>query len=240
LRPSPLLAINHLLEALPTGENRRFVAACELVSLDFAEVLAEPGERMRYVYFPTQGFISLLTRSDACSSLEVGLVGFEGMLGMSLILEVDVSPLRALVQGPGAALRMETAQFRHQLGLSPALKVQLQRYLYVTIGQLAQTAACTRFHLVEARLARWLLMTQDRAQSDSFHITHELLARMLGVRRVGVTKAASSLQHRQLIRYSRGDIKILDRAKLVAASCRCYAADKTSYDQMFGEARGQR
>jgi len=202
--------------------------------LAFAEVLYTPGERLSRVYFPIMSFISLIMPVDASASLEVGLIGNEGMFGIPLVLGVDVSPVRAVVQGAGSALRMDAPVFCHQLGRSPALQREIDRYVFVHLNQLAQTAACTRFHVVEARLARWLLMTQDRAHSDNFHVTQEFLAMMLGVRRVGVTKAASSLQKRRLIKYSRGDITVLDRRGLRAASCGCYTADRESYQRILG------
>jgi CRP-like cAMP-binding protein len=210
------------------------LAGLEAVELTFAEVLYAPGKRLSHVYFPIRSFISLVMPVDTASSLEVGLVGSEGMFGIPLALGVDVSPVRAVVQGGGTALRMGAARFTRELKDRPALERGMDRYAFVQLTQLAQAAACTRFHVVEARLARWLLMTQDRAHSNTFHITQEFLALMLGVRRVGVTKAASALQSRDLIHYSRGDITVLDRRGLKAASCRCYQADRDAYAGILG------
>ena len=228
-----VIAPNRLLAALPCADRQRMLAGCETVELVFAERLTEPGELIGYVYFPTESYISLVKPTRNGASLEVGLVGNEGMLGTSLLLGMAVSPLLALVQGEGASLRMHAQQFCDELSLSAPLQTLLKRYVYVVMGQLAQTAACTRFHVVEARLARWLLMTQDRAHKNHIHATHEFLAYMLGVRRVGVTKAASSLQKQRLISYSRGNIAILDRTGLETAACSCYQADKTSYAQVM-------
>jgi CRP-like cAMP-binding protein len=205
-----------------------------LVDLKSTEILCEPGDRIRHVYFPTTSFISLTTTVDGSEHMEVELIGNEGMHGSSLVLGVDVAPLQALVQGTGAALRMEAAPFRNELEQSAALQRILQRYVHVVVGQLALLTACTRFHLLEPRLARWLLMTGDRAHSDHFHVTHEFLAFILGMRRVGITKAANLLQQRKLIAYSRGNIRILDRAGLQALSCSCYAADKAIYARTMG------
>jgi CRP-like cAMP-binding protein len=227
---------NRLLAALPQRDAQRMLAACEAVELAFGAILYEPDAHIDHVYFPTDSFVSLMIPVDARASLEVGLVGNEGMVGTPLILGVDVSPLRALVQGPGPALRLPAPAFSRELGRCPALRRMLHTYLQVQMRQLAQTAACTRYHVVEARLARWLLMTQDRAHMDGFHVTHEFLAYMLGVRRVGVTKAANALQQRKLIRYHRGEVTILDRAGMEAASCGCYRTDRQTYESALGAA----
>ena len=226
-------AENRLLAALPGKDRRHLLAGCEQVELGLGAILCEPGETIRHVYFPTDSFISLVTPTDGHSSLEVALVGSEGMCGIPLMLGVDVSPLHAVVQGSGPAWRMDADRFRSELKHSVALRQYLNRYIYVLISQLAQTAACTRFHVVEERLARWLLMTRDRAHSDAFHITHELLAQVLGVRRVGVTKAAGALQRKKLISYSRGDVRIRNIDGLDAASCKCYRTDKETYEHIL-------
>ena len=198
-----------------------------------ADVLCQPGKPTRHVYFPTEGFISLITLVDGKPSLEVGMVGREGMLGAQLALGVLTSPLHALVQGPGMAWRVGTRAFRSELANSMPLQRILNRYLYVMMSQLASSAACLRFHMIGPRLARWLLMSQDRAHADSFHVTHEFLAYMLGVRRVGITGAAGGLQRGGLISYNRGELKVLDRRGLQAAACACYADDCKAYvDQL--------
>lgn len=225
---------NRLLAALGRRDLRRVLAASEVVAIAFAEELYVPGAPISHVYFPTQGFISLIMPVDATASIEVGLVGSEGMFGIPLALGVDESPVRAVVQGAGFAVRMPAARFLRELARIRALRSGMERYAYVHLTQLAQTAACTRFHVVEARLARWLLMTQDRAHAESFHVTQAFLALMLGVRRVGVTKAAGALQRRGLIRYARGDITVVDRRGLKSAACGCYRADLDAYQRILG------
>jgi CRP-like cAMP-binding protein len=221
-----------LLSTLPRRDRQRFLTGCDRVDLAFSEVLCEPGVPIRHIYFPTDSYISLVSPSDKHASLKVALVGNEGMQGIALVLGVSISPLHALVQGAGPALRMKAAPFRRELQLSRELRHGLNRYIYVRMSRLAQTAACTRFHLVEERLARWLLMTQDREFSNELHITYKFLAYMPGVRRGVITKAAGSLQMRKLIYYRRGAIMVLDCDGLVAASCACYRTDKATYDRV--------
>lgn len=224
---------NHLIELLPRNDRRSLLALCEPIQLVPAEVLCEPGKPTQHAYFPIDGFISLMARTDSHPGLEVGMIGREGMLGAQLALGVATVPLHALVQGPGAAWRITTADFRRELARSAALRRGLDRYIYVLLSQLAASATCLRFHLIGPRLARWLLMSQDRAHSNSFHVTHEVLALMLGVRRVGITTAASALQRSGLIEYHRGDLTVLDRRGLEAMACGCYAADRQAYAELL-------
>ena len=179
------------------------------------------GATIKHVYFPVHGFISLLTQVDQHASLEVGLVGREGMFGAEVALGMLESPLLALVQGPGAAWRVNSVAFRRELVRSKALREGVQRYLRVVLAQMASSAACLRFHQIQQRLARWLLMSADRAHAPQFHVTHEFLAGMLGVRRVGITVAASTLQRGGIISYRRGEVSVLDREGLEAIACSC-------------------
>ncbi len=225
---------NLLIARLPQRERDRLMSICEPVELMLGEILCEPDLPFRSAYFPCSGFISLLTKVGGHPPLEVNLVGNEGMLGSTLALGVDTTPLLGMVQGAGSAWRVDTRQFQRELGSNKALRSAIDQYLYVLMAQLSQSTACTRFHEVEPRLARWLLMTHDRAHADHFHLTHQLLADMLGVQRSAVTIAAGALQRRKYIHYSRGEINILSRSGLEATSCECYGAGNNDYAEQFG------
>ena len=227
-------AENHLIELLPRPARLRLLAICETVPLVLSDVLYERGQPIGHVHFPIDGFVSLIAQIDGHSGLEVGMVGREGMVGAPLVLGLVQAPLQALVQGPGSARRADAAAFQRELALSPALQGVMNRYLGVLMAQLASSAACLRFHLIAPRLARWLLMSQDRAHADHFHVTHEFLSCMLGVRRVGITNAAVALQRDGLIRYRRGDVTVVDRSGLEALACGCYASDRAAYVQALG------
>lgn len=225
-------ATNRLLASLPARDRTSLFAEAEAVQLDAARVLCVIGQPIRHVYFPVDCLVSLLARVDARAGLAVDLVGNEGAIGLSILLGVDAAPLDAIVQGAGRALRIRPTALRRSLLASVALRRALNRYLYMSMAHFAQSAACAHFHLLEARLARWLVTTADRVQTDEFRLTHESLAARLGVRRVGVTTAAVALQRRGLIRYRRGLITIVDRAGLEAAACVCYRAEQDLYDRI--------
>jgi CRP-like cAMP-binding protein len=224
---------NQLLAQLPPASQLRMDALGEIVELKLSEIISEAGRPTNFVLFPIDGFISLLAQVDGDHAIEVGMVGREGVLGIQLALGVAAEPLRALVQGAGRALQLSAAAFRRELGANPALRSTIDRYIYVLFAQHARAAACLRFHQIEQRLARWLLMSQDRAHADEFRVTQEFLGYMLGVRRVGVTVAAGALQRQNLIAYDRGEMTIVDRAGLEQAACSCYASDRAAYADQF-------
>ena len=213
---------NRLLATLPKNEYQRLLPQLEHVAMPFAEVLYEPGASIRHIYFPNNSIISLLAEVAGNASLEVGIVGNEGMAGISVFMGVNTSRNRAVVQSAGTALRMKAAALRKETNHVGSLHRLLHRYSHSLLTQACQSAACNRFHRVNARLARWLLMTHDRVGADEFRVTQEFMSNMLGVRREGVTGAAGILQRDELISYSRGQVKILNRAGLEAVSCECY------------------
>lgn len=229
----PPRIVNRLIDGLSRKDRNGLLATSEPVDLAFGEILSEPQRIMPFVYFPLSAFISLVDTDGTHAPLEMGLIGNEGMLGASLVLGSDKAQLRAIVQGKGTAMRLTVPQLKRRLRASPALLGSLKRYLYIVTAQLARSVTCIHFHELEPRLARWLLLTHDRAHADHFSLTHEYLAGMLGVRRSGVTVAAGALQRRSLIRYSRGEISIVDRKGLEAASCECYRAAITAYGQLL-------
>jgi CRP-like cAMP-binding protein len=217
---------NFLLAALPRKHYRALAAGLVPAALAYGDVLHEQGKPVRDVYFPTNSLVSLLTVVAGHPALEVGMIGREGLVGVTHALGIAASPVLALVQGSGSALRMDARRFSSALRASPPLQRALNRFAGGLMAQISQTAACNRFHVVEQRLARWLLMTRDRLRSAEFRLTHEFLSQMLGVRRVGVTQAATALQKQGLIEYSRGKIRILDPRGLEAAACACYVATR--------------
>lgn len=224
---------NRLLAALPKKEYQRLLPALEEITLGFGDILFDPGDLIRHVYFPNNSIISLLSMVEDREILEVGIVGNEGMAGLSVFMGVKRSRNRALVQGAGTAMKMRAAALRQQVGQDGSLHDLLLRYTHTLMMQISQSAACNRFHLVNARLARWLLMTHDRVEGDDFHLTQEFLSHMLGVRREQVTLAASALQKRKYISYNRGHIRILKRAGLESVSCKCYGLVKDESDNLL-------
>lgn len=224
---------NDLLAALPPREREGIRQQGEHIRLTRDEILGEPGARIHHVYFPADGFIALLAGVDGHDALAMGLVGSEGMLGAPLVLGLHTSPLRARVQGDGSALRIKAADFLRALAAVPLIERQLRRYVGARLEQFARTAVCASCHVVEARLACWLLMAHDRAHGDRFYLTHDRLARLLGVRRSGVSTAAGVLQGRRLIGYTRGHIAVLDRRGLEQAACGCYGEERGTVTPMI-------
>src|ERR1700719_5166312 len=231
LRAKQVSVPNHLLDALPRKDYQKMLPVLEPVKLAFGDVLYESQAQIRHVYFPIDCFVSMLSTVDAGRAAEVGLIGSEGMIGVPMALGVAVSPFRAVVQGGGTAMRLKTVDFRRNFSNSHALKREVFLFTHLLMIQIAQTAACNRFHVVTQRMARWLLMTHDRVKSNEFRITQEFLALMLGVRRVGVSVAMCALRDRKVIGYRRGTVTILDQGGLVAAACSCYKTVKDTYSR---------
>ena len=230
-------SINLILSSLPRKEENFIRKSCETVHLTFSQILNTPGKEIPYVYFPISAVICLLKPINSNSNVEVAMIGNEGMLGLNLALGINFSTLGAIVQGKGTALRLDSKQFLQIYDKSPFLQAIFKRYIFVRMCQLSQTIGCNRFHVVDKRLARWILMSQDCAHSNEFPITHEFLSYILGVRRAGITKSAGMLQKRKLISYRRGQLKILNRKGLESASCECYKKNKhiiTFLDRQFG------
>ncbi len=223
---------NKLLALLPPKEYRRMFPALEKVSLDYGENIYERGETIRDVYFPNSGIVSLLAALENSALLEVGIVGSEGMIGLAASLGVKTSINRAIVQGSGSAMKMTTADFLEECNAGGELPKILRRFTHSLLAQISQSAVCFRYHAVEARLARWLLMTADRMESNEFQMTQDFLSNMLGVRREAVSKSAVILQNKKVIEYTRGKMRILDRKKLEKISCPCYAVIKAE-EQSF-------
>jgi CRP-like cAMP-binding protein len=224
------LSRNQLLAALPHAAYLNLLPNLERVPLVFEQVLYEPGERMEYVYFPNYGVVSLLTIMANSTKGEVGLIGNEGMVGIPVFLGVETTSLEMLVQIPGDAMRMKVSVFKKLLNRSDFYNL-LQHYTHALMFQTSQISACNSYHSVAQRCCRWLLMSHDRVNSDSFPLTHKFLAYMLGVRRASVTVVANKLQQTGLIRYHRGQIVVVDRLGLEQASCECYKLIKSESDR---------
>jgi CRP-like cAMP-binding protein len=225
---------NRLLAALPPKEFQRLRPKLELVTLTFGEILYNAGQNITHVHFPNDSIVSLLSVVGERSSLEVGIVGNEGMAGLSVFMGVDISRTQALVQGTGTAMRMRSEELSNESNQLGPLHRLLHRYSHSLMTQISQSAACNRFHTVNTRLARWMLMTHDRMGEDRFQLTQDFMSNMLGVRREGVSKAAGELQKQKLISYSRGVISVLDRAGLENAACKCYQIIRDESDSFLG------
>ena len=232
--PHPSVVRNHLLAALPAGVLAQLLPELRPVTLDLRQVLYAADAPIEAVYFHEAGWTSMLAHLEDGLTAEVGLVGREGMVGLPLAFGVETSFVEAMVQGPGTALRMEAAAFRHALDAHPALRTLLFRYGEFMHAQVTQTAACNGNHGLEQRLARWLLMTHDRANGDEMPMTQEFLATMLCVHRPSVTVAARILQRASLIRYGSGAITVVDRPGLEAAACECHGNVRRQYQKLLG------
>jgi CRP-like cAMP-binding protein len=224
---------NHILDALPQPERDRLFPHLKLVALPLGKVLYESGDTLRHIYFPTDSIISLLYVLEDGASAEIAVVGNEGAIGVALFMGGETTTNRAIVQSAGFAYRLTGARLKEEFGRHGELLHILLRYTQALITQMAQTAVCNRHHTVDQQLCRWLLLSLDRLSSDDLTMTQELIANMLGVRREGVTEAAGKLQKLGVIKYSRGQITVLNRPRLEQLSCECYAVVKTESDRLL-------
>lgn len=224
---------NHLFSALGPGVQRRLATHLQKVPMSLGQVLYEPGDVLRYAYLPVDSIISLLYVMQDGKSAEISVVGNEGIIGIALFMGGESMSNRAIVQSAGEAYRLPANQFKAEIMLNGDLQFWLLRYTQALITQMAQTAVCNRHHSIDQQLCRWLLLSLDRLPDNHLHMTQELIANMLGVRREGVTEAAGKLQKQGVIRYHRGSITILDRPKLESLSCECYAVVKKESDRLL-------
>lgn len=224
---------NHVLAALPALDYERLKPQLEPVPLPLGEVLYESGAELRHLYFPTSSIVSLLYILADGASTEIAVVGNEGVVGISLFMGGETTPSRAVVQSAGHAFRLPVKLLKEEFARTGIMQYLLLRYTQALITQMAQTAVCNRHHSVDQQLCRWLLLSLDRLGADELVMTQELIANMLGVRREGVTEAAGALQDAGLISYRRGHITVLDRPRLEARSCECYAVVKREYDRLL-------
>lgn len=231
----PNSAQSRLLSTLPEESYNRLIPNLKHVSLTLGEVIYEPGEKQDYLYFPTTSIVSLLYTMETGMTAEMGLVGNDGVVGISLFMGGDTTPNRAVIQIAGGALRIPAKALQEEFRRGGPVQLLLLRYTQALITQISQTAVCNRLHSVEQRLCRWLLLSHDRVEFDELLMTQEFIANMLGSRREGVTSAAGRLQDAGLIRYSRGHITILDRTNLEAHVCECYRVVKDEFDRLLGE-----
>lgn len=224
---------NRLLAALPMEERLRWLPELEPVELKLGQVLYESGSAQRDVYFPTTAIVSLLYVTEDGSSAEIAIVGFEGVVGVALILGGESTPSRGVVQSAGHGFRLKARVIKEAFDRSLPVMHLMLRYAQALITQISQTAVCNRHHSVQQQLSRWLLMSLDRLPGNHLHMTQELISNMLGVRREGVTENANKLQKAGLIRYSRGHIEVLDRQGLEHVACECYGVVKQEYDRLL-------
>lgn len=224
---------NQLLAALPGAVVARWLADLEPVDMPLGKVLYESGGALHHVYFPTTSIVSLLYVMKDGASGEIAVVGYEGLVGISLFMGGQSTPSRAIVQSAGQGLRLKANLLMEEFNLGGPVLHLLLRYTQALITQMAQTAVCNRHHSLDQQLCRWLLLSLDRLNSNQLVMTQELIANMLGVRREGVTEAAGQLQQAGLIHYRRGHITVLDREKLERRSCECYAVVKNEYDRLL-------